>query len=87
MTMVSRQVVSENDGQLGHLLVLPVETPKKDEDDEPIMLLALNSETSVPWDELEVKVRTWRSCLVFLFLTTDNRPGSWPSIWRNLLRS
>ncbi|KAI0800786.1 hypothetical protein C8Q74DRAFT_1238733 [Fomes fomentarius] len=45
------------DCELGHLLVLPLETPKKEEDDEPIMLLALNSETSVPWDELEVKGR------------------------------
>ena len=29
---------------------------KKDDDDDPVLLLALNSETSIPWDELEVKV-------------------------------
>ncbi|KAI0715066.1 hypothetical protein C8Q76DRAFT_729462 [Earliella scabrosa] len=45
------------DCELGHLLVLPIETPKKDDDDEPVMLLALNAETSVPWDELEAKAR------------------------------
>ncbi|TFK94983.1 hypothetical protein K466DRAFT_534815 [Polyporus arcularius HHB13444] len=45
------------DSELGHLLVMPVETPKKDEDDEPITLLALNSETSVPWSQLELKAR------------------------------
>ena len=38
-------------------MVLPVEGQKKDDDDDPIFLLTLNSETSVPWDELEVKVR------------------------------
>ena len=43
--------------KLGHLLVLPVEGQKKDEDDDPVFLLTLNSETSVPWEELEVKVR------------------------------
>lgn len=42
--------------QLGHLLVLPVEGQKKDDDDDPVFLLTLNSETSVPWEELEVKV-------------------------------
>ena len=36
--------------------MLPVETHKKDDDDDPVLLLTLNSETSVPWEELEVKV-------------------------------
>lgn len=39
--------------------MLPIEPPKKDDkddDDDPLMLLALNSETSIPWDVLENKV-------------------------------
>ncbi|KAI0778669.1 isoprenoid synthase domain-containing protein [Trametes elegans] len=44
--------------QLGHLLVLPIESPKKDEDDEPLLLLALNSQSHVPWEQLELKVST-----------------------------
>lgn len=36
--------------------MLPVEGQKKDDDDDPVFLLTLNSETSVPWDELEGKV-------------------------------
>ncbi|KAI1794025.1 hypothetical protein LXA43DRAFT_188230 [Ganoderma leucocontextum] len=51
------QGVGRVDSQLGHLLVLPVEGQKKDDDDDPIFLLTLNSETSVPWEELEAKGR------------------------------
>ena len=37
--------------------MVPVETPKADEKDAYLLLLALNSDASVPWDELELKVR------------------------------
>ncbi|KAI8981179.1 hypothetical protein BD414DRAFT_420009 [Trametes punicea] len=43
--------------ELGNLLVLPIEVPKRAEDDEPPMLLALNSESSLPFDVLEAKAR------------------------------
>ncbi len=36
--------------------MLPVEGQKKDDDDDPVFLLTLNSEASVPWEELEAKV-------------------------------
>ncbi|TBU50022.1 isoprenoid synthase domain-containing protein [Dichomitus squalens] len=55
------QGVGRVDSQLGHLLVLPVEAQKKDDDDDPPLLLTLNSETSVPWEELEVKKKTTHS--------------------------
>ena len=45
-------------GQLGHLLVVPVETPKADDSDDAshLLLLALNADATVPWDELKLKV-------------------------------
>ena len=36
--------------------MVPVETPKADEKDAYLLLLALNSDAGVPWDELELKV-------------------------------
>ncbi|KAI0639890.1 isoprenoid synthase domain-containing protein [Trametes polyzona] len=49
------QHIGRVDSELGHVLVLPIETSKKEEDDDPLMLLALNSETNVSWDILETK--------------------------------
>lgn len=46
-------------GQLGHVLVLPIEGAKKAEDDDPLMLLALNSDKSIPFSVLETKVSIW----------------------------
>ncbi|KAH9949356.1 hypothetical protein B0H21DRAFT_688441 [Amylocystis lapponica] len=49
------------DSELGRLLVLPIEHVHKDhemngeEQDDPLMLLALNAENSVSWHELENK--------------------------------
>ncbi|KAI0361093.1 hypothetical protein OH77DRAFT_393586 [Trametes cingulata] len=51
------QHVGRVDSELGHLLVLPIDPPKKDEDDDPLMLLALNSDANVPWETLETKGR------------------------------
>lgn len=45
--------------QLGRLLVLPVEPPRKDttpQDEDPVLLLAVNAEESVPWKEVEHRV-------------------------------
>ncbi|KAI0334454.1 hypothetical protein GY45DRAFT_1270200 [Cubamyces sp. BRFM 1775] len=41
--------------ELGHILVLPIESTKKAEDDDPLMLLALNSDKSIPFSVLETK--------------------------------
>lgn len=53
-----------HEAQLGHLLVLPVEQPRKDfggnsEEDQPILLLAMNADESVNWKDMEHKVRSW----------------------------
>ncbi|KAH9858287.1 hypothetical protein C2E23DRAFT_174788 [Lenzites betulinus] len=49
------QHIGRVDFEQGHLLVLPIDSPKKEEDDDPLMLLALSSEASVPWEVLEIK--------------------------------
>ncbi|KAH8099711.1 hypothetical protein BXZ70DRAFT_940771 [Cristinia sonorae] len=48
------------DSELGHLLVVPLESPASDEaegftdkDDDPLMLLALNADRSLSWKELK----------------------------------
>jgi len=50
------------DSELGHLLVVPLENPTSgegegftDKDDDPLMLLALNSDKNVSWKELKDK--------------------------------
>lgn len=44
--------------------MLPVEQPRKDfggnsEEDQPILLLAMNADECVNWKDMEHKVRSW----------------------------
>jgi len=59
-----QQGIGMVDSELGRILVLPVlpmkqtsPGPGKDEEEEPIMLVALNARDSVKWDELRIKAK------------------------------
>jgi len=56
------QKIGMADSELGRLLVLPVDQAQKpqegtEEEDEPLLLLALNAASNVSWDTIEGKAR------------------------------